>query len=148
MSDIMPACATSARWYADAAYGLTEIGTAAVPALLDLLATAAPSGRKHAAFALGETATDDAASVRAPCHATRDAEPGVRINAVEALGLKPGSPSVVPALGDALHDENRYVGGYAVEALERIASPQAMRTLIPFLKTARWCPHTTSRSIF
>jgi HEAT repeat protein len=40
------------------------------------------------------------------------------------------------------------VPGYAVEALERIASPQALQTLIPFLKTSRWCPHTSTKSIF
>ena len=164
-----------------AAYGLVEVGVAAVPALLDLLSTSAPRGRKHAAFALGEIASNDAAVANALCRATKDAEPGVRINAVEALGLKsatpaivtalteairdddahvrfsaalslaqmgPGAEAAVPALSEALHDTNRYVPGYAVEALERIASPQAMRTLIPFLKTSRWCPHTSASSIF
>ena len=56
--------------------------------------------------------------------------------------------AAVPALRDALHDENRYVPGYAVEALERIATPDAMQVLLPFLKTARWCPHTSPASIY
>jgi HEAT repeat protein len=105
----------------------------------------------------------------------------VRINAVEALGLKPATPSsvaalsaaikdpdpqvrfsaalslaqigpaaeaAVPALQDALNDENRYVPGYAVEALERIATPGALRVLMPYLKSARWCAHTSPSSIY
>jgi len=54
----------------------------------------------------------------------------------------------VPVLSDALHDENRYVPGYAVEALERIGTPAAMRVLLLFLKAARWCPHTSPASIY
>ncbi|WP_428375899.1 HEAT repeat domain-containing protein [Lichenicoccus sp.] len=163
------------------AYGLAEIGAAAAPALLDLLAGSAPRGRKYAAYALGEIASPDRAIDAALCHATRDDEAAVRINAVEALGLRPATASnvaalgnairdsdphvrfsaalslaqlgpaadpAVPALGEALLDRNRYVPGYAVEALERIATPRALQTLIPFLKSARWCPHTNETSIF
>ena len=54
----------------------------------------------------------------------------------------------MPALREALLDENRYVPGYAVEALERIATPDAMRALVPFLKSSRWCPHTSPASIY
>ena len=165
-----------------AAHGLVEIGPPAVPGLLDILSNAAGSrARKLAAFALGEIAGTDTEVVEALCRATQDPSAAVRINAIEALGLKPASRTsvatlsraikdpdpqarfsaalslaqigpaaeeAVPALKDALYDENRYVPGYAVEALERIATPRAIKALLPFLKTARWCPHTSPASIF
>ena len=154
----------------------------AVPGLLDILDNGAGSrARKLAAFALGEIAGTGTEVVDALCRATQDPAAAVRINAIEALGLKPPTPSAVaalsraikdadpqarfsaalslaqigpaaeaavPALQDALHDENRYVPGYAVEALERIATPDAIRVLLPFLKSARWCPHTSPASIY
>ena len=164
-----------------AAYGLVEIGRPAVPALLTLLAQGGPHVRKLAAFALGEIPGSSPEIVAALCHAATDGAAPVRINAVEALGLKPatsasvaalcaaikdGDPQVrfsaalalaqigpaardaVPALQDALADENRYVPGYAVEALERIATPEAMKALMPYLKTARWCAQTSPSSIY
>ena len=165
-----------------AAYGLAEIGLPAVQGLLDILDNAAGSrARKLAAFALGEIAGTGTEVVDALCIATQDPAASVRINAIEALGLKSATPSAVaalsraikdvdpqarfsaalslaqigpaaeaavPALKDALHDENRYVPGYAVEALERIATPSAIRVLLPFLKAARWCPHTSPASIY
>jgi hypothetical protein len=165
-----------------AAYGLSEIGLPSVPGLLDILENGTGSrSRKLAAFALGEIAGTDALVTNALCRATADAAAAVRINAVEALGLKcatsrsvaalshaiadpdaqvrfsaalslaqigPAAEAAVPVLQDALHDENRYVPGYAVEALERIGTPEAMRVLLPFLKVARWCPHTSPASIY
>ena len=62
--------------------------------------------------------------------------------------IGPDAEAAVPALQDALLDENRYVPGYAVEALERIATPDALRALMPFLKSSRWCPHTSPASIY
>ena len=56
--------------------------------------------------------------------------------------------AAVPALASVLEDGNRYVVGYAIEALERIATPDAITVLLPFLKTARWCPITNSGSLF
>jgi len=164
-----------------AAYALAEIGLASVPVLLEQLAHGGAHVRKLAAFALGEIAGTAPAVTEALVRATGDAAAPVRINAVEALGLKPATPSsiaalsaaikdadpqvrfsaalslaqigpdaeaAVPALQDALLDENRYVPGYAVEALERIATPTAMRALMPFLKSSRWCPHTSPASIY
>ena len=174
-----PDAGTPAR---SATFGLAEIGVPGVPGLLDILAHATGSrARKLAAFALGEIAGTCLDVADALCRATRDPAAAVRINAIEALGLKPASPSsvaalaraikdpdpqarfsaalslaqvgpaaeaAVPALADALHDENRYVPGYAIEALERIATPAAISVLLPFLKTARWCPHTSPASIY
>jgi HEAT repeat protein len=165
-----------------AAYGLAEIGAPAVAGLLDVLDHSAGSrARKLVAFALGEIAGTSIDVVDALCRATNDPAASVRVNAIEALGLKPATPSAVtalsraikdtdqqarfsaalslaqmgpaaeaavPILQDALYDENRYVPGYAVEALERIGTPSAMRALLPFLKSARWCPHTSPASIY
>jgi HEAT repeat protein len=164
-----------------ATYGLVEVGSAAVPALMALLANGQARARKLAVFALGEIAATSGAVEAALVSATRDPEPTVRLMAVEGLGWKPATKSTVAALtqalGDAeadvrfcaafslaqlgpdaaaavpalkrsLKDLNRYVPGYAVEALERIGSPQAMKALLPFLKSARWCPMTTPASIY
>ncbi len=165
-----------------AVFGLAEIGASAVPGLLGVLADGAGSrARKLAAFALGEIAGTGTEVADALARATQDPAAAVRINAIEALGLKPptatavaalsraikdpdpqarfsaalslaqiGPPAeaAVPALEGALHDENRYVPGYAVEALERIATPAALRVLLPFLKSARWCAHTSPASIY
>lgn len=170
---------TSAR---AAAYGLAEAGAPAVPGLLEILGNGVGSrARKLAAFALGEIGGTGPEVVAALSRATGDPAPGVRINATEALGLKPATPTAVaalsraikdqdthaqfsaalslaqmgpaaeaavPVLEEALHDPNRYVPGYAVEALEQIATPRAMQVLLPFLKTARWCAHTSPASIY
>ena len=69
--------------------------------------------------------------------AIKDPDPQARFSAALSLAqIGPTAEAAVPALKDALHDENRYVPGYAVEALERIATPAAIRVLLPFLKTA------------
>jgi HEAT repeat protein len=81
--------------------------------------------------------------------AIKDADPQMRFSAALALAqIGPDAEAAVPALQDALLDENRYVPGYAVEALERIATPDALRALMPFLKSSRWCPHTSPSSIY
>ena len=165
-----------------AAFALLEIGAAAVPGLIDIARNAPGArARKLAVFALGECAGSDAALMEALCLAAQDGSPGVRINAVEALGLKrggrgavaaltraikdsdthvrfsaalslaqlgPEAAPAVPALRDALDDPNRYVPGYAVEALERIGTRDAFQVLLPYLKTSRWCAHTSPKSIY
>ena len=165
-----------------AAYGLVEIGAASVPAALELLRRwRGACAQTGGGFVLGEIAGTASAVTEALCRAAADPVAAVRINAIEALGLKPATPSsiatlsaaikdadpqvrfsaalslaqigpaaeaAVPALGEALLDQNRYVPGYAVEALERIATPAALRVLMPFLKSSRWCPHTTPSSIY
>ena len=152
-----------------------------MPVLLEVLSGGGVHARKLAAFALGEIAGTSGAVSDALCRATADVAAPVRINAVEALGLKPATgagvaalsvalkdgdaqvrfsaalalaqigpdaEAAVPALQAALVDENRYVPGYAVEALERIGSAGALRALMPFLKASRWCAHTSPSSIY
>jgi hypothetical protein len=164
-----------------AAYGLVELGAASVPESLRLLVEGGSHVRKLAAFVLGEITGTAPEVTEALCRAAADPVASVRINAVEALGLKRATPlsvatlsaamkdpdpqvrfsaawslaqigpdaaAAVPLLRDALKDENRYVPGYAVEALERIATPEAMRAVLPFLKSSRWCPRTSPHSIY
>ncbi len=85
--------------------------------------------------------------------ALRDPESEVRFDA--ALGLVRAAAQdsgkltrAIAPLGDALDDSNRYVSAHAVDALERIASPAALRLLLPFLRTARWCAHTDNARPF
>jgi HEAT repeat protein len=88
-------------------------------------------------------------AVRALLHAMRDEEDEVRFNAVQSIArLAPKGPEVIAALEDGLYDGNRYVVGYALEALDRIGTREALALLIPFLKAARWCPKTNSKSQF
>ena len=88
-------------------------------------------------------------TVAALAAALGDEEDEVRFNAALALArLGPGAAAAVPALEGVLEDGNRYVVGYAVEALERIATREALGVLLPFLKAARWCPITNSGSLF
>jgi HEAT repeat protein len=164
-----------------AAYGLTEIGPAAASGCLAALADGDTRARKLATFALGEITPTGNDITEALSSVIKDPAVTIRVNAAEALGLKPVAPesiaaltgamrdpapdvrfsaalslaqlgpsaeAAVPALTSALSDENRYVPGYAVEALERIATPQALRTLLPYLKTSRWCPQTSPSSIY
>ena len=85
------------------AYGLVEIGAPAVRGLLDILDNGVGSrARKLAAFALGEIAGTGIEVVDALCRATQDPAAAVRINAIEALGLKPAAPSAVAALSRAI----------------------------------------------
>ena len=165
----------------NAAHGLAAIGVPAQAALLECAANGAPRMRKYACFALGELDSDDDAVIDALIVGCRDDDPAVRLNAVEALGLKkgtrkaalalaaalsdeddevrfnaglalarlgPAADAAVPALKQALSDGNRYVANYAVEALDRIGTPEAHAVLIPFLRIARWCPLTDRSSLF
>ncbi len=73
----------------------------------------------------------------------------VRFNAALALARHgPAAEPATDALLAALDDGNRYVPGYAIEALERIGTPRATQALLTHLKGARWCPLTSNNSLF
>ena len=135
-----------------AAFALGEIdGTG--PEVLDALVAAAGDADAHlriaAIEALGLKPADDAA-VTALARGLDDADEEVRFDAVLGLArMGQGAAAAVPALARVLtRDPNRYVRGYAVEALSRIGDDAAHRALLPYLKLSRWCPMTTSASIF
>jgi hypothetical protein len=55
----------------------------------------------------------------------------------------------IPILKDALYlDENRYVNGNALLALERIGTSEALKIVLSYLKISRWCAKTTADSLF
>ena len=89
------------------------------------------------------------AAAEALAAALFDGDDEVRFNASLALArLGPAATPAIGALVEALRDGNRYTMGYAVEALERIGTPEAHQALIRFLKIARWCPITTTGNLF
>ena len=78
-----------------------------------------------------------------------DADGQARFDAALALArIGPAAAAAIPALQAALQDENRYVRANAVDALNRIGTPDAQRILIDYLLGARWCPTTTPDSLF
>jgi HEAT repeat protein len=134
-----------------AAFALGEISTNETEVIRTLAeCTQDPDAyvRISAVEALGlKRATPE--SVDALIRSLGDVDDEVRFNAALALArLGPGAAAAVPALTDALTDGNRYVVGYAIEALERIGTPEALSALVPFLKIARSCPLTSNRSLF
>lgn len=135
-----------------AAFALGELGSTGVraPGMIEALCRATldeePAVRVNAVEALGllqvspEALTTLTASIR-------DGDEEVRFSAALSLAkLGPDAAPAVAALAEALYDSNRYVPGYAIEALERIGTPGAMGALLPFLKNARWCSQSSAAS--
>ena len=135
-----------------ALFALGELDTDA-PDVIDALAAGCrdedPAVRLNAVEALGLKKDVPAKAAGALGEALFDADDEVRFNAALALArLGPAAAPATGALIEALRDGNRYTVGYAVEALERIGTPEAGRALVRFLKIARWCPLTTTGSLF
>ena len=111
----------------------------------------------------------------------QEKDPAIRLNTVEALGLKKGrkkdieiieklledkddevrfnsalalarngkrSKYATKGLINCLNDPNRYVYGYALEALDRINTTESNDCLKKYLKITRYCPYTTFDSLF
>ena len=89
-------------------------------------------------------------SVDALCQIlTEDLDDETRSHAALALWrMSPNTNSAISSLAAALNDGDRYVQGYALEALERIGTPEAINVLLPSLKTSRWCSITHPQSMF
>ena len=135
-----------------ALFALGELDTDA-PEVIDALIAGCrdedPAVRLNAVEALGLKNGPPPAAAEALAAALFDADDEVRFNASLALArLGPAAAPATAALVEALRDGNRYTVGYAVEALERIGTPEADRALIRFLKIARWCPVTTTGNLF
>jgi HEAT repeat protein len=133
------------------AFGLGEIG---VDAATDAALTAAAGDaddqvRINALYSIGRRGELNGF---APALAAglSDPEEEVRVHAALALArTTPADDTVTDLALGGLKDQNRYVVGYGVETLDRIGTPKALRGLIPFLKTARWCHFTrTGESIY
>ncbi len=136
-----------------AAFALGEIGAPAsqVSAEFARLSTdPAEFVRRNMVEALGILSEPDATTVETLAQSiTSDADEQVRFTAGLSLArLGAQAAAAVPALQQALHDQNRYVRANAVEALNRIGTPAAKDVLIDYLMAARWCPSTTPESTF
>jgi HEAT repeat protein len=91
----------------------------------------------------------NAVTVSALVDALADDDDEVRFNAAFALArIGAGAEAAIEPLKRALNDGNRYVAGYAIEALRRIGTPAALAILLPHLMNARWCPITSTKSLF
>jgi hypothetical protein len=130
-----------------ASFALGEIGAdvASDDALSRAACDADPQVRINALYAIGRRCTMNgfAPALR---NALTDPEDEIRVHAALAFVrcAQRGDDSLVDLAQAGLRDANRYVVGYATETLERIGTPRAMRVLLPFLKTARWCHFTKS----
>jgi HEAT repeats len=130
-----------------ATFALGEVGArngAVEQALTRATRDPDPQVRLNAQCSLGRSAiaVNAIESVRA---GLADADDEVRIQAAIALARGAAQGLQAPEIAAAaLKDANRYVVGHAVEALDRMGTKEALRHLVPFLKTARWCPFTRS----
>lgn len=120
----------------NAAHGLVALGLEAVPELIGCARDGGERVRKFACFALGELDTDDGGVIEALIACCGDADPAVRLNAVEALGLKKGTPNAAAALGRALSDPDDEVRFNASLALARLG-PSAAPALEDLLDALR-----------
>ena len=112
----------------NAAHGLVASGLPALPALLACAREGGPRVRKYALFALGELDSDDGEVIDALVAGCRDEDPAVRLNAVEGLGLKQGTPAAAEALAAALFDADDEVRFNAAFALARLGPAAAPAT--------------------
>ena len=137
--------------------------------------------KKYVCFILGEISSNSEKVLDTLRSGCIQEDPAIRLNAVEALGLKicsekeisvietllqdkddevrfnaalalarngKRSKSATNALAKSLTDPNRYVYGYALEALDRIDSKESNAYLKKYLKITRYCPYTSTKSLF
>ncbi|MDE0007453.1 MAG: HEAT repeat domain-containing protein, partial [Gammaproteobacteria bacterium] len=137
-----------------AAFALGEIGSeAAIPTLIEAMSDDDVHVRIAAAEAiviLPPSGESRDALLSAMCDSASEVRFDAALSLVRAASQ--GSTELIaPTVGlleEALYDTNRYVSGYAAEALERIGTAGALEALLPFLRTARWCPHTDNQHPF
>ncbi len=143
-----------------AAFALGELGLAGsahastgVEALSKLARDSSEWVRRTTAEALGTIDVHGAGShdqrLETLCLLLNDEDGQARFESALALArIGPDATAAIPALGNALKDENRYVRANAVDALNRIGTLDAQRILIDHLLGARWCYSTTAESLF
>lgn len=136
-----------------AAFALGELGNVAqeaVPALIRQLDDPSAWVRRNASEALGLIKTPAAQITSALAKSVTDDEDGqVRFHAALSLiRMGESAEAAVPALTEALQDENRYVRAYAVEGLRQINTPKSLSVALDYLMDSRWCPTTTPENSF
>ena len=165
----------------NAVHGLVASGESCIEELIKAYESGMERIKKYVCFALGEIDSNSNSVLDTLATGCLHEDPAVRLNAVEALGLKHcreqdvalvdnllrdiddevrfnaalalarnGERSLyaTEGLAQALCDPNRYVYGYALEALERINTKKSTDVLIKYLKATRYCPYTTVDSLF
>jgi len=108
----------------DAVYGLTVAGSAAVPALTDLLQDSEWPIRAACADILGNIGRPAASAVSALTESLSDGSEWVRRNAAEALGTLTAANAVSALIG-SLSDESVRVRHNALLSLLKIGRPAA-----------------------
>ncbi len=165
----------------NAVHGLVASGESCIEELIKAYESGMERIQKYVCFALGEIDSNSNSVLDILATGCLHEDPAVRLNAVEALGLKQcreqdvamidnllrddddevrfnaalalarnGERSLyaTEGLAQALRDSNRYVYGYALEALERINTKKSTDVLMKYLKATRYCPYTTVDSLF
>jgi HEAT repeat protein len=117
---------SSSDVWTTASLALTDVGSAAAPALSSALKHEAPSVRARAAMALGRARVHEA--IDALITATRDLDGSVRMEAVVALAALQDDRAV-PALVEALNDTEESVRQSVPVALGEIGSESAIEAL-------------------
>ncbi len=131
---------------ANAAYALSEMGEAgslAVDHLIAAISDPSQAVARHAVSALGMIGepADRIVAAIAKAYDTADDESlrSYMMQACIRLGRK--AEAAIPTLEKATRDDFAYVRAFAVEALARIDTADALRATVPFLRTMRWFPH-------
>ncbi|MBT5714929.1 HEAT repeat domain-containing protein, partial [Candidatus Poribacteria bacterium] len=95
--------------------------------------------RRHATEALGTAAQKTDAATMPLAAMLNDENDVVRRNAALALArIGDLAAEAVPALTEALREPHYYVRGFSVQALRRIATPEATAALLHYLEATRW----------
>ncbi|MDO9080357.1 MAG: HEAT repeat domain-containing protein, partial [Desulfuromonadales bacterium] len=133
LSKLVELLAVDANNVNDQVYGIvTELGAAAVPALLKKVNSADKSQREHVIAALGSLRAQEA--IIPISQVLGDKSLGRRYVASWALG-EIGEPAGIPALLQALKDDDSEVRKYATRALIKL-NQSAVQPLITYLATA------------
>lgn len=133
LSKLVELLAVDANGVNDQVYSIvTELGAGAVPALLKKVNSADKSQREHVIAALGSLRAQEA--VTPICQILGDKSLGRRYVAAWALG-EIGAPAGIPALLQALNDDDSEVRKYATRALIKL-NQSAVEPLIAYLATA------------
>ena len=165
----------------NAAHGLVSCNINCIDELLKAYEDGQNRLKKYVCFILGEISLNSKKVLDTLRSGCIEEDPAIRLNAVEALGLKKcrdkeilvietllrdkddevrfnaalalarngkRSKSATDSLAKSLTDPNRYVYGYALEALDRIDSKKSDAYLKKYLKITRYCPYTSTNSLF
>ncbi|MEM7129050.1 MAG: HEAT repeat domain-containing protein [Chloroflexota bacterium] len=121
----------------------------AVEALIPLLDSEEHLMQRHVITALGLIKQPAERTVPALANILETGDPELAHIAAQALTrIGPNANAAVPVLTNALHGEGTYARAWASEALARIGTPDALRGLTQFVRTARWFPYVQQKTTF